>query len=520
MRQKKLSELLDISIGRTPSRIEPSYWGDGHRWVSIRDLSSKIITETKEQITDLAVNEARCKVVKKGTLLFSFKLTIGKMAFAGCDLFTNEAIAAFRIKDEKELSPEFLYYALRSVTYGGSNQAVMGKTLNSKSLADIEIPLPPLDDQIRVAHLLGKVEGLIAQRKQHLQQLDDLLKSVFVEMFGDPVRNEKGWQTAPLEQLGSINRGVSKHRPRNDSKLLGGPHPLIQTGEVSNAGTYITAYTQTYSDLGFAQSKLWPAGTLCITIAANIAQTGILTFDACFPDSVVGFLAHKNESNTLYVHGLFWFFQAILEKNAPAAAQKNINLEILRGLVVPKPPIELQDKFAELVKKVEAIRSRYQQSLRELGALYSALSQKAFKGELDLSRVFMPKVPRPMSNEMNNIQPPPREAAVISLPATDQLLAALNDRQKLESLLGFWLQAYTEQLGDGAFSVDDFIRAAESRADESLPDREFELGTEAYDLIKAWVFDALRAGRMEQVYPNSDDDIRVVLRKPRTVAEG
>lgn len=98
MRQEKLSELLDISIGRTPSRNEPEYWGNGHKWVSIRDLNSRVITKTKEQITDLAVKEARCKVVPKGTLLFSFKLTIGKMAFAGCDLFTNEAIAAFSIK--------------------------------------------------------------------------------------------------------------------------------------------------------------------------------------------------------------------------------------------------------------------------------------------------------------------------------------------------------------------------------------------------------------------------------------
>src|SRR6185312_442469 len=130
-------------------------------------------------------------------------------------------------------------------------------------------------------------------------------------------------------------------------------------------------YTQTYSDLGFAQSKLWPAGTLCITIAANIAQTGILTFDACFPDSVVGFLADKAESNTLYVLVLFWFFQAILEKNAPAAAQKNINLEILRGLAVPKPPIELQDKFAGIVKKIEALKARYRQSLTDLETLYA-----------------------------------------------------------------------------------------------------------------------------------------------------
>ncbi len=149
----------------------------------------------------------------------------------------------------------------------------------------------------------------------------------------------------------------------------------------------------------FTQSKLWPAGTLCITIAANIAQTGILTFDACFPDSVVGFLAHKAESNTLYILGLFWFFQAMLEKNAPAAAQKNINLEILRALVVPKPPIELQDEFAVVVEKIEGLKSRYKQSLTNLEALYGALSQQAFNGELDLSRVQLNLAPSPQRGD-------------------------------------------------------------------------------------------------------------------------
>ena len=377
------------------------------------------------------------------------------------------------------------------------------RSLTKTDFLNLEIPFPPLDDQIRIAHLLGKVEGLIAQRKQHLQQLDDLLKSVFLEMFGDPVRNEKGWTPAPLEQLGSINRGVSKHRPRNDPKLLGGPHPLIQTGEVSNAGTYITTYTQTYSDLGFAQSKLWPAGTLCITIAANIAQTGILTFNACFPDSVVGFLAHEGESNTLYVLGLFWFFQAILEKNAPAAAQKNINLEVLRALSVPKPPIELQSEFATIVEKVEALRSRYQQSLTDLEALYGALSQQAFKGELDLSRVALPAAPIEGESPVAAAVPAPITTPVIELPESDLLLPALQDRTQLAPLLRFWLEAYRTQLGGVAFSLERFIAAAQTRLGELHPDNDFELRASDYEIIKAWVFEALAAGALTQAF---DDD--------------
>ena len=413
-----------------------------------------------------------------------------------------------------ELNREFLCFYLRSPAFvSWASAQVDGAKMprmKMKSFWAHEMPLPPIDDQIRVAHLLGKVEGLIAQRKQHLQQLDDLLKSVFLEMFGDPVRNEKGWTPAPLEQLGSINRGVSKHRPRNDPKLLGGPHPLIQTGEVSNAGTYITTYKQTYSDLGFAQSKLWPAGTLCITIAANIAQTGILTFDACFPDSVVGFLAHEGESNTLYVLGLFWFFQAILEKNAPAAAQKTINLEILRALSVPKPPIELQSKFATIVEKVEALRSRYQQSLTDLEALYGALSQQAFKGELDLSRVASPAAPIEGERPVAAAVPAPITTPVIELPETDLLPPALQDRTQLTPLLRFWLEAYRMQLGPTAFSLERFIAAVQTRLAELHPDNDFEWAASDYESIKAWVFDALAAGALTQGV--DDDDNRIELK--------
>jgi restriction endonuclease S subunit len=319
----------------------------------------------------------------------------------------NTSTIRFKVLDHSLLDIEFFKIFLATNNFKsqlrklitGSAQLNFGPS----HLRKIEIPTPPLNDQIRIAHLLGKVEGLIAQRKQHLQQLDDLLKSVFLEMFGDPIRNENGWDKKPLAKLGNLDRGVSKHRPRNAPELLGGSYPLIQTGEVSNAGTYITVFTQTYSDLGFSQSKLWPAGTLCITIAANIAQTGILTFDACFPDSVVGFSADEEESNPLYVLGLLWFFQRILEKNAPAAAQKNINLKILRELEVPAPPIELQNQFATTVENVEGLKSRYQISLTDLENLYGALSQKAFKGELDLSRV--PLEPTQKNQEKHNAEP-------------------------------------------------------------------------------------------------------------------
>ena len=181
-------------------------------------------------------------------------------------------------------------------------------------------------------------------------------QSRFIEMFGDPVTNSFNLPLSSLSQLGKFGRGVSKYRPRNAPELLGGKYPLIQTGEIANSDLYILSYQNTYSELGFKQSKMWKAGTLCITIAANIAKTAILTFDACFPDSVVGFSAN-DKTNNIFIHYWFSFFQQILESQAPESAQKNINLQILSDLKIIVPPLDLQNQFAAFVKQTD--KSKY-----------------------------------------------------------------------------------------------------------------------------------------------------------------
>ena len=149
---------------------------------------------------------------------------------------------------------------------------------------------------------------------------------------------------------------------------------MVQTGEVTAAELYITCYESTYSEAGLAQSKMWPKGTLCITIAANIAQTAILGFNACFPDSVVGFLAGDNVKQ-IYIHYWFGFFQKILEEQAPQVAQKNINLRILSDLQVMVPPMELQDQFVAFVEQSDKSKFTFQI------AIYRAVWWKRLFGE-------------------------------------------------------------------------------------------------------------------------------------------
>ena len=233
--------------------------------------------------------------------------------------------------------------------------------------------------QNKIVTVLSKIEAVIGERKRELELLDELVKSRFIEMFGDPVSNPKGMVKKTLPELGEFGRGVSKHRPRNDKALLGGPYPLIQTGDIANSGMYITEYHSTYSELGLRQSKMWDKGTLCITIAANIAKTAILGFDACFPDSVVGFNANEN-TNNVFIHYWFSFFQEILESQAPESAQKNINLKILSELEVIVPDIQEQNKFAAFVAQTDKSKLIVQKNLDELETLNKALMQKYFGG--------------------------------------------------------------------------------------------------------------------------------------------
>jgi type I restriction enzyme S subunit len=156
-----------------------------------------------------------------------------------------------------------------------------------------------------------------------------------------PFHLPAGWEWVRFPELGKFGRGKSKHRPRNDPVLYaGGLHPFIQTGDVARSGGLIRTFNTLYNDTGLAQSQMWPAGTLCITIAANIADSGVLTFDACFPDSVVGLIVSSEFTNCRYFEYFLRTAKADLHSFAPSTAQKNINLSILGDVMIPLPPLE------------------------------------------------------------------------------------------------------------------------------------------------------------------------------------
>lgn len=186
------------------------------------------------------------------------------------------------------------------------------------------------------------------------------------------------WDCVTLDKLGSISRGKSKHRPRNDKILFGGKYPFIQTADVKAAGLHLTEYTETYSDKGLEQSKLWPAGTLCITIAANIADTTILGIDACFPDSVMGFIPYEGVSNVKFVKYAFDILQRDCKKISQGTAQDNLSWKKLSTIKFPAPPIEVQDKIVSILSGYDNLIENNQKQIKLLEEAVQRLYKEWF----------------------------------------------------------------------------------------------------------------------------------------------
>ena len=379
MEKKRLGDICEIVTGATPKTNIKEFWDGDINWITPAELTEDtyIINESLRKITTEGVEKTGLKSFPKGTVILSSRAPIGKVAIAGCEMYCNQGFK--NLICSKQINNRFLYWYLKGhKEYLNSlGRGATFKEISKAIVENIEICLPTLEKQEKYADILEQCNGIIQIKKGQLRKLDTLVKSRFVELFGNPISNSYGLPEATLPELGEFGRGVSKHRPRNDPRLLDGEYPLIQTGDIANTDLYITLYNSTYSELGLQQSKMWNKGTLCITIAANIAKTAILRFDACFPDSVVGFNANER-TNNIFIHYWFSFFQSILESQAPESAQKNINLKILSELKVIVPKKEKQDEFVEFINQLDKSKSKIQKSLEETQRLFDSLMQKYF----------------------------------------------------------------------------------------------------------------------------------------------
>ena len=213
----KLRQAFDLQMGKTPARNRPDYWNGDHKWISIADIGNagKFLTKTKESITKAGIDGSGIKVVPQGTVIMSFKLSIGKTAITSEDMYTNEAIMAFIDNGKFAVDTDYLYHLCCGTNWtAGTNKAVMGLTLNKATLLEKEIPLPDINEQHEIATKLDKIDAIIAERQQQLELIDQAVKSRFIELFGDPQRNPHGYKHTKLSDIATYYNGLT-YKPEN-----------------------------------------------------------------------------------------------------------------------------------------------------------------------------------------------------------------------------------------------------------------------------------------------------------------
>lgn len=297
-----------------------------------------------------------------------------------------------------EVGNKYILHYLNVFNFHGYVNGTTRLKLTQASMRTIPVPLPPLAEQKRIVEQIESLFAKLDEAKEKalsvVESFELREKAIYKKAFEGDLTNswraENGiniseWEEIPFEKLGKLERGRSKHRPRNDKRLFGGKYPFIQTGDVAGAGMYVTSHKQTLSEFGFEQSRMFPKGTLCITIAANIGDAAILSYDCCFPDSVVGFTPGEKCLNK-YMYFYLQEIKAELEYIAPATAQKNLNLKLLGKVEIKVPSLKEQEKIVEILEKQindqENIVEKAENVIETIDVMKKSIFAKAFRGEL------------------------------------------------------------------------------------------------------------------------------------------
>ena len=371
----KFADVFDLQMGKTPSRDNPTYWGDDNMWVSIADMNEqKYMSATKEGITDVAVQESGIKPIPKGTVIMSFKLSIGKVSIATSKLYTNEAIMGFIEKEEGTLVPEYLYYYLKGYKWEGANKAAMGMTLNKKTIAENTISYPPVAEQAKIVEELDCLSGIIEKKKQQLKELDNLAQSIFYEMFGDPVENDKGWEVKKIGEVCIVERGGSP-RPIN-AFITDDENGVnwIKIGDATEGSRFITSTKEKIIPEGVRKSRMVYKGDFILSNSMSFGRPYIMGIDGCIHD---GWLVLRDKDNVFDKTYLYYYLGSShvyqeFKRLAVGGVVNNLNSELVRGVRVAIPSFSVQQDFASKIEAIEKQKELISQSIKETETLFNS----------------------------------------------------------------------------------------------------------------------------------------------------
>ena len=377
----KIGEVFNFQGGTQPPKNE---WKSEPMPGYVRMLQIRDFTQGKDKHIEFVKDDKKLNKCKADDILIGrYGASVGKI-LTGLEGAYNVAIIK-TIPDESKIHKRYLYYFLLNPRFQNFIRNIGGRAaqqgFNKEDISDYKLFLPPLPDQLHIANLLSKAENLIAQRKESIHLLDEFLKSTFLEMFGDPVRNEKGWEKDKvISYTDCIVPG------RDKPKSFTGNIPWFTTEDLNQKG-YVT---KSKKELGLSaeeikevRARVIPAGSVLMTCVGDLGVISVCKEDCIVNQQLHAFIS-KEEINNLFLMYSLSFQTNFMYKKATSTTVPYMNKTTCNSIPVIVPPIGLQTKFAQIVEKTEALKTQYQQSLQELENLYGSLSQKAFRGELSL----------------------------------------------------------------------------------------------------------------------------------------
>ncbi len=389
-----LEELFDLQMGKTPSRNNLNYWNtNDNKWISIGDLSQsgKYIYETKEYLSNNAVTESGIKVIPANTVIMSFKLSIGKVAITKEDIYSNEAIMAFHDKHTIELLPEYIYYLFRQKDWSvGTNKAVMGKTLNKATLSQMKIEICEIQKQREIVNILNKVSEILDNIKGEITALDTLIKSRFVEMFGDPVYNPMQW---PVKKLGDlslqinsgntpkggeqvyVNKGITFFRSQNVWK------DRLEMDDIAyiDEATHVSMNRSSLKHGDILMTKTGRINTENSSLGRAALYMG--EDDAANVNGHVYFIRLRGGVNNKFILRILVsdeYKDYIRNVCVGGIDKRQLNKDHIENFPIICPPKSMIEEYIMFVKQIDKLKFEQQQQLEKTQILFDSLMQQYF----------------------------------------------------------------------------------------------------------------------------------------------
>ncbi len=377
---EKLENISKIQAGGTPSRTKSEYWNGNIPWLKISNLKSKFTDKATEFITEEGLKNSSTKLFEENTILYTIFATLGEVSILKIKATTNQAIAGITITNSN-VSLEYIYYYLKSIKEKVINEGrgVAQNNINLSILRNIEIPIPPLQQQERIVKVLDLSSNLIEKQKELLKNYDLFLKSKFIEMFGDPITNPMGWEVVKcIDVADCIVPG------RDKPKSFTGNIPWITTGDLKDKGII----SKSKENIGLSQNeikevkaKLIPKNSVIFTCVGDLGICSIINEDIIMNQQLHSFQC-KEKVNNIFLMFNITMQKSYMYKMATSTTVPYMNKTTCNNIPTILPPLELQNKFASIVEKIEIIKEKENQKLKQLEDLHNSLMQKAFKGEI------------------------------------------------------------------------------------------------------------------------------------------